>query len=153
MPTINVESCEFTVFRDLRNGNFVLSKRASSIARVYISGGSGVRDDGACAWLHPETRLPISAGQRKDSWKLPERQIGVKTHFGGRNVGTRFTGGWWARGNIYHLITTTASPVVLFGNVKHLGRASGRSAKYIHSSRSYHSARPPAKNSVIMRGT
>lgn len=62
-----MESREFTV-RDLRNGNFVLSKRASSIARVYISGGSGVRDDRrACAWLHPETRLPISAGQRKDS--------------------------------------------------------------------------------------
>lgn len=51
------KSCEFTV-RDLRKDNFVLSKRASSIAHVYISGDSGVRDDGntrAYAWLYPGT--------------------------------------------------------------------------------------------------
>lgn len=58
------KSCEFTV-RDLRKDNFVLSKRASSsIAHVYISGDSGVRDDGntrAYAWLYPGT--PYRGGE------------------------------------------------------------------------------------------
>jgi len=73
----------------------------------------------------------------------------VKTHFGGRNVAAGFTR---VDGDGRGREPSPRRPAaVLFGNVKHLGWTPGRSAKYIHSSWSYHSARPPAKNSAIMR--